>query len=218
MDNAPTTKSIDRASNTRRTFLVLSAFCLAGFAESIAAVETAPEELIQRVASEVLDAIRALPGTGGRNIAAVAEIVNAKVMPYVDDARLTSSAVGRYWRQASPDQQGRLRDELRQLIVRVYASALAQVSNQTVQVLPRRGSQDATRAIVRTRAQGSGEPIRIDYRLIRGAQGWKVYDMSVLGVWLAQNYRSSFAREISAHGIEGLIQRLTEKNKSNNAR
>lgn len=218
MYNAPATKSTGRAGKTRRAFLVLSAFCLGGFAESVAAVESAPEELIRRLASEVLYAIRALPGTGERNIADLVEIVNAKVMPHVDDGRLTSSAVGRYWRQASPDQQGRLREQFRQLIVRIYASALAQVSNETVEVLPPRGPPSATRAIVRTRAQGKADAIRIDYRLIHGAQGWKIYDMSVLGVWLAQNYRSSFAREISANGIDGLIQRLTEKNRSNDAR
>lgn len=198
--------------------MVRAAFCLAVFSGSATAAEATPEELIGRLSVEVLDAIRALSGSGERNIADLVAIVNAKVMPHVDDARLTSSAVGRYWRRASPDQQERLREEFRQLIVRIYASALAQVNDQTVQVLPRRGSQGATRSIVRTRTQGQGEAIRIDYRLIHSAEGWKVYDMSVLGVWLAQNYRSSFAREISAHGIDGLIQRLTEKNRTNNAR
>src|SRR5205814_10175301 len=149
----------------------------------------------------------------------VMALVDAKVMPYVDFQRMTASAVGRYWRQATPDQQKRLQDEFKVLLVRTYSGALAQVKDQTVSLKPSRGNADDNEVVVRTEVRGSrSDPIQLDYRLEKTPNGWKIYDVNVLGVWLVENYRNSFAQEIGAKGIDGLIAALTEKNKAAAAR
>ena len=132
---------------------------------------------------------------------------------------MTASAVGRYWRQATPDQQKRLQDEFKLLLVRTYSGALSQVSpEQTVELKPMRASATDTEVVVRTEIRGKGDPIQLDYRLAKAADGWKIYDVNVMGVWLVENYRNSFAQEIGANGIDGLIGKLAERNKAAAAR
>jgi len=135
-------------------------------------------------------------------------------MPYVNFQRMTASAVGRYWRQATPEQQKRLQDEFKTLLVRTYSGALSQVKDQTVQLKPMRSSPEDKEVIVKTEVRGKGDPIQLDYRLEKTDAGWKIYDVNVLGVWLVQNYTSSFAQEIGANGIDGLITKLAERNKT----
>jgi len=127
---------------------------------------------------------------------------------------MTASAVGRYWRQATPEQQQKLQAEFKTLLVRTYSGALAQVKEQTVQLKPFRAKPEDQEVVVRTEVRGKGEPIQLDYRMEKRPDGWKIYDVNVLGVWLVENYRNSFAQEISAGGIDGLIAKLAERNKS----
>ena len=128
---------------------------------------------------------------------------------------MTAPAVGRYWRQATPEQQKRLQDEFKLLLVRTYSGALSQVSaEQTVELKPMRSSPTDTEVVVRTEIRGKGDPIQLDYRLEKAGDGWKIYDVNVLGVWLVENYRNSFAQEIGANGIDGLIAKMAERNKS----
>jgi phospholipid transport system substrate-binding protein len=127
---------------------------------------------------------------------------------------MTGSAVGRHWRQATPEQQQRLQDEFKVLLVRSYAGALTQVKEHTVQLKPSRAKSEGDEVVVRTEVRGKGEPIQLDYRLEKDGDAWKIYDVNVLGVWLVENYRNSFAQEIGANGIDGLIAKLAEKNKS----
>jgi phospholipid transport system substrate-binding protein len=135
-------------------------------------------------------------------------------MPHVNFQRMTAAVVGRYWRQATPEQQKRLQEEFKTLLVRTYAGALTQVRDQTVQLKPSRNAATDTEVVVRTEVRGKGEPIQLDYRLEKNADSWKIYDVNVLGVWLVEQYRSSFAQEISASGIDGLIAKLAERNKA----
>ena len=135
-------------------------------------------------------------------------------MPHVNFTRMTASAVGRAWRQATPEQQKRLQDEFKTLLVRTYAGALSQVKDQSIAVKPLRGSAADTEVIVRTEVIGRGDPIQLDYRLEKTADGWRIYDLNVLGVWLVETYRSQFAQEITARGIDGLITALAERNKT----
>ena len=144
----------------------------------------------------------------------VIALVDSKVMPYVDFERMTASSVGRYWRQATPEQQKRLQDEFKILLVRTYSGALAQVKDQTVELKPMRSSPEDTEVVVRTEVRGKGDPIQLDYRLEKTPSGWKIFDVNVLGVWLVQNYRSSFAQEIGSNGVDGLIAKLAERNKA----
>jgi phospholipid transport system substrate-binding protein len=122
--------------------------------------------------------------------------------------------VGRSWRTATPEQQKRLQDEFKILLVRTYAGALSQVRDQTVGLKPYRAAADDTEVVVRTEIRGKGDPIQLDYRLEKGANGWKIYDVNVLGIWLVEQYRSSFSQEISANGLDGLISKLSDKNKA----
>jgi phospholipid transport system substrate-binding protein len=139
-------------------------------------------------------------------------------MPNVNFQRMTAAAVGPGWRQATPEQQKRLQDEFKILLVRTYSGALAQVSDQTISVKPLRAAPEDTDVLVRTEVRGRGDPIQLDYRLEKtpgqGA-GWKIFNFNVLGVWMVETYRSQFAQEINAKGIEGLISSLSARNKSN---
>ena len=130
-----------------------------------------------------------------------------------------ASAVGPAWRQATSEQQKRLEEEFKALLVRTYAGALDQVSDQTVTVRPFRGSAEDKEVVVRTQVRGGGDPVQLDYRLEKTpgvAGGWKIYDLNVLGVWLVDTYRTQFSQQINSNGIDGLITALEERNKRNN--
>lgn len=195
--------------------MLVFAFAGAGVAQAQAQAVKPPDVLIKEVSTDVLEAVKADTSIRAGDVEKVIALVDAKVMPYVDFQRMTASAVGRYWRQASPEQQKRLQEEFKILLVRTYSGALAQVKNQTVQLKPMRSSPQDTEVIVRTEVRGSGsDPIQLDYRLEKSPAGWKIYDVNVLGVWLVQNYRNSFAQEIGANGVDGLIAKLAERNKA----
>ena len=171
----------------------------------------APDALIKEVSTDVLDAVKADKSIKQGDVQKVIALVDAKVMPFVNFHRMTSSAVGRYWRQATPEQQKRLQEEFKTLLVRTYSGALAQVQDQTVEIKPMRGPIDKE-VVVKTEIRGRGDPVQLDYRLEQTGDGWRIFDVNVLGVWLVENYRNSFAQEISANGIDGLIARLVERN------
>ena len=135
------------------------------------------------------------------------------MLPYVDFQRMTASSVGRYWRQATPEQQKNLQEQFKMLLVRTYSGALAQVSDQTVELKPMRSNPDDKEVVVRTEVKGQGDPIQLDYRLEQTPGGWKIYDVNVLGVWLVQSYQNMFSQEIGANGIDGLISKLAARNK-----
>ena len=182
------------------------------------AADEAPDALIKRLSTEVLDSIRADKAIQGGDVSRVVSLVDAKIMPNVNFQRMTASAVGPGWRQATPEQQKRLQEEFKTLLVRTYAGALAQVSDQVIAVKPLRAAADDNEVIVRTEVKGRGDPIQLDYRLEKTAgqgAGWKIYNLNVLGVWLVETYKSQFAQEINAKGIDGLITALAERNKSN---
>ena len=195
-----------------RTISWLSAAALSVACVVAQAQTKAPDELIKSVSTDVLESVKADKSIKEGDIKKVIALVDAKVMPYVDFQRMTSSAVGRYWRQATPDQQKRLQDEFKILLVRTYSGALAQVQDQTVQIKPMRAGADDKEVVVRSEVRGKGDPIQLDYRLEQSAGGWKIYDVNVLGVWLVENYRNSFAQEIGTNGIDGLIAKLAERN------
>jgi phospholipid transport system substrate-binding protein len=199
---------------SRRIALILS-FAGATFAFGGARAEAqAPDALIKQVSTEVLDAVKADKSIKAGDVQKIIALVDQKVMPHVNFQRMTASAVGRYWRQATPEQQKRLQEEFKILLVRTYSGALAQVKDQSVQLKPMRGSANDPEVVVKTEIRGQGDPIQLDYRLEKAGDGWKIYDVNVLGVWLVENYRNSFAQEIGANGIDGLIAKLAERNKS----
>jgi phospholipid transport system substrate-binding protein len=185
-----------------------------------AAAAQSPDQLINRLSNELLDAVRADKSIQAGDTKKVLALVDEKVVPYVSFQRMTSSAVGRYWRQATPEQQASLETEFKTLLMRTYAGALAQVKDQSVVIKPSRNSPEDEEQIVRTEVRGGGgDPVQLDYRVEKSPSvGWKIYDVNVLGVWLVENYRNSFAQEISKGGIDGLIAKLGERNKAAAAR
>jgi len=199
----------------------LAVFFSAAFLVAAGAAQAqsqAPDALIKQVSTEVLEAIKADKSIQSGDVNKIMALVDSKVMPHLNFQRMTASAVGRYWRQATPDQQKRLQDEFKTLLVRTYSGALREVRNQTIQVKPMRGSADDPEVVVKSEVRGSGDPIQLDYRLEKSPNGWKVYDINVAGVWLVQNYQNSFAQEIGANGIDGLIAKMAERNKAAGAR
>jgi phospholipid transport system substrate-binding protein len=184
------------------------------------AVDEAPDALIDRLTKEALDTIQADKAVQAGDVSRIIELVDEKVMPHLNFQRMTSSAVGPAWRQATPEQRKRLEAEFKILLVRTYAGAMSQAKNLSFSVKPLRAAPDDKEVIVRTLITGRGDPVQLDYRLEKtpgvGA-GWKVFNLNVLGVWLVETYRSQFAQEINAKGLDGLITTLVERNKSNAA-
>lgn len=180
--------------------------------------DEAPDAMVKRLSVEVLDAIKADKSIRNGETAKVMVLVDTRILPHIDFQRMTASAVGPAWRQASPEQQKRLQDEFKTLLVRTYAGALAQVSDQTIAMKPSRFAPDDKEVVVRSEVRGGAEPVQLDYRLEKtpgqGA-GWKIYNINVLGVWLVENYRTQFAQEINARGLDGLITSLSDRNKAN---
>jgi len=145
----------------------------------------------------------------------VMTLVDNKIMPNVNFERMTASAVGRFWRQATPEQQKQLQDEFKTLLVRTYSGALSQVKDQSLSFRPLRAAATDTEVVVRSEVRGRGDPVQLDYRLEKAEGGWKIYDLNVMGVWLVETYRTQFAQEIGSKGIDGLIAALSKRNRSN---
>ncbi|MES3002677.1 MAG: ABC transporter substrate-binding protein [Pseudomonadota bacterium] len=185
------------------------------------AADEAPDALIKRLSDDVLASIKSDKAIQGGDTNRILALVDSKIMPNVNFQRMTAAAVGPGWRQATPEQQKRLQDEFKTLLVRTYSGALAQVDDQTISIKPLRATPADTEVVVRSEIRGRGDPIQLEYRLEKtpgqGA-GWKIYNLNVLGVWLVETYRSQFASEINAKGIDGLIAALAERNKTNSAK
>lgn len=197
------------------SFLVLGALTLAPWAH---AEDEAPDAMIKRLSTDVLDTIKTDKSLRSGDLTKIIALVDTRIMPSVNFQRMTASAVGPAWRQATPEQQKRLQEEFKTLLVRTYAGALAQVSDQTIAMRPLRAAPEDKEVLVRTEIKGSGDPIQLDYRLEKTpgqGSGWRIYNLNVLGVWLVETYRSQFAQEINAKGVDGLITSLAERNKAN---
>jgi len=195
--------------------LSLSLPLLAFLAGPALAAEVAPEVFVRTISTDVLEAVKADKTIQSGDIGPVIKLVDSKVMPNVNFEVVTRSAVGPQWRSATPEQRAKLQAEFKLLLVRVYSGALTQVSNeQTVEVTRTQPVQGSSQVVVQSEVRGKGEPIKLDYRLDKTEAGWKIIDVNVGGIWLVTSYRSQFAQEISTGGIEGLIAKLTERNKA----
>ena len=172
-----------------------------------------PDAFIKRITDEVFATVKADKGIQQGDLRRVQAMVESKILPNVNLQRMTSAAVGRPWRQATPEQKQRLQEEFKTLLIYTYAGAAAQIKDQTIEYRPMRSRPEDTEVIVRTLVRNKGEAIQLDYRLEKADTGWKIYDVNVLGAWLVQTYQSSFAQEVSASGIDGLIAKLVERNK-----
>ncbi len=202
----------------RRTALAwAAASCLAGLAGSAAAqASESPEVLIQRVAAELIEAVKSDAALRNGDQGRVIALVDNRLLPHVNFTRMTASSVGRFWRQATPEQKQKLQAEFKTLLVRTYSGALSQVKDQTLVVKPLRANPGDTEVVVRSELRTPGrDPVQLDYRVEKTEAGWKVYDLNVLGVWLVETYRGQFAQEINAKGLDGLIAALAQRNRGN---
>ncbi len=178
-----------------------------------AAAEVAPDTMILKLSTEVLDAIRNDKAIQAGDFDRVQKLVNERILPRLDFDKMTRLAVGRAWRGATPEQRAALTDQFRILLMRTYSGALSKVSDQKVRLRPSRESENPADVIVRTQVVPSqGDPIGLDYRLEKTEAGWKIYDLNILGVWLVENYRNEFSQSLNQGGVDNLIQVLTQKN------
>jgi phospholipid transport system substrate-binding protein len=197
-----------------KKLLSASTLLLALAAPLPAAANTAPDALVRQISVEVIDIVKADKAIQAGDTNKVLALVDSKVMPHVNFEVVTRSAVGPQWRGATAEQRSKLQAEFKILLVRVYSGALAQVKDQTVEVTKTLPVTGSTQMVVQTEVRGSGEPIKLDYRLDKQGEAWKIIDVNVGGLWLVQNYRSQFATELSKGGIDGLINALVERNKA----
>jgi phospholipid transport system substrate-binding protein len=203
-------------SNNFIRFLLMLGLAL-GLGSAWAADE-APDAFVKRISTETFDAVRGDKSIKGGDINKIMQLVDSKLMQHVNFRRMTALATGPGWRKATPEQQERLQEEFKLLLIRTYSGALNQINDQTIEVKPLRGAMDEKNLVVQTEIRGKSEPIQLDYRLEKtpgDGAGWKIFDLNVLGIWLVENYRSQFSKEINAGGIDGLIKSLSERNKAN---
>lgn len=197
-----------------KQLLAMATIAFATAAQAAPATE-APDALVKRISQDVIDTAKSDKGIQAGDINRVNQLVETKILPYVDFQRMTSLAAGRHWRTATPDQQQRLSAEFRTLLVYTYSGALSQIKNETVEFKPLRASPDDTEVEVRSQVNvARGEPVPLNYRVAKTPAGWKIYDINVLGAWLVETYKSSFNSEISKGGVDGLIKTLADKNKA----
>jgi phospholipid transport system substrate-binding protein len=176
--------------------------------------QEAPDALVKRVSQDMLATIKGDPLIQAGNEARIREVIESKLLPNFDFTRMTTLAMGRHWRTATPEQQKRLTDEFKTLLVRTYSGALNQYRNETIDYRPLRANPADTEVTVRTLVmKPGGAPVQIDYSLEKKADAWKAYDVIVGGVSLVTNYRDEFSEQIRTGGIDGLIKTLAERNR-----
>jgi phospholipid transport system substrate-binding protein len=175
----------------------------------------APDVLARSVTDEVLAIVRADKELQAGNPQKLAQLVETKVLPHFNFTRMTQLAVGRNWRQATPEQQKALTDEFRTLLVRTYTTAFTGYKNQTIEYKPLRMAPADTDVVVKSLIkQPTGQPVAIDYSMEKSGAAWKVYDVKIEGISLVENYRNTFNAEIQRTGVDGLIKALATKNKT----
>jgi phospholipid transport system substrate-binding protein len=171
-----------------------------------------PDGLVKLVVEDVMNTIKNDKAIQSGDLRKINALVDQKILPHSNFQKTTQLSMGRNWAKASPQQQTQITQEFKTLLIRIYGGALAQVKDQKVQYKPFRAAADDTDVIVKTAVIGKGEPIQLDYRLEKTANGWKVYDINILGAWLVESYRNQFNDQISKGGIDGLIQFLQQRN------
>ncbi|MBU3558148.1 phospholipid-binding protein MlaC [Polynucleobacter sp. Nonnen-W13] len=193
--------------------LLSSLFLLASSASAQAVDQSTPDGLIKTVVSDVMASVKSDPEIQKGNIPRIVDLVEKKIVPYTDMRRTTEMAMGPNWKKATAEQQAQLVSEFKNLLIRTYSGALSQLRDQTIQFKPLRAAPDDKEVVVKTVVIGRGDPVPLDYRLEKTANGWRVYDMNIMGVWLVEAYRNQFANQISQNGVEGLVKFLQDRNK-----
>lgn len=198
----------------KRILTVLTMTATLWLPAAAAHAEGTPDALVRRISADVIDTAKTDKAIQGGDLQRILALVEDKVMPYVNFEVVTRSAVGPQWRGATPEQRTKLQAEFKTLLVRVYAGALSELGDQKVEITRTQPVPGSSQVVVQSEVRGKGEPIKLDYRLDKAGEHWKIIDVNVGGLWLVQNYRTQFAQEIGRGGIDGLINTLVERNKS----
>lgn len=206
----------------KRRFLIgfgtLLSLVMLGFAGSASAADESPDAMIRHMSEEVISAARADKAIQAGDARRTMALVDSKIVPNVNFQRMTAAVVGPAWRQASAQQRERLQQEFKILLVRTYAGALAEIKDQTLIVAPQRTAPTDLDVVVRSEIRGHGDPIDVAYRMERTpgqGSGWRIYNLNLLGVWMVETYRNQFAPVVNSKGIDGLIDTLAERNRTN---
>jgi phospholipid transport system substrate-binding protein len=203
-------------ANERKTvFKQLMSAAALTVAAAAQAQAVAPDALVRQASQEVIDAVKSDKAIQAGDASRILALVDSKVMPHLNFEVVTRSAVGPQWRNATPEQRVRLQAEFKTLLVRVYSGALTQVKDHTVEITRTLPVQGSTQIVVQSEVKSKGEPIKLDYRLDKFDSAWKIIDVNVGGIWLVQSYRAQFGQVLSSGGIDALITRLAEQNKTN---
>ena len=216
-DDSATRSQNEEFEMQRRNWVSLVGAAVLGLSMSATLVRAealAADAFVKQLSSDVIDSLKADKAIQGGDVGRIRALVDAKVMPHVNFDRMTGMAVGPQWRGATPDQRKRMLDEFKTLLVNTYAGAMTQVKDQTIAVKPLRTAAADGDLVVRSEVRGKGEPIQLDYRLEKAGDAWKIYDINVGGFWVVEAYKGQFAKDLSTGGLEALIGRLAEKNKS----
>ena len=195
--------------------LIIAAWLLsASLASNAFAVEESPDALIKRLSQEIVQTAKEDKEIQSGDKKRIFEFAESKVIPVLDFKRMTSLAVGKNWRDATTDQQAQLISEFRTLLIYTYSGAISQIKDQRIELKPSRADPVDTEVEVKSLViRPRDEPLQLNYRLEKLPEGWKIYDINVMGVWLVETYKGNFATEVGRSGIDGLIKTLTEKNR-----
>ena len=184
-------------------------------APPVLAQEEAPDVLMKRISDEVIAEIRKDKDIRGGDPAKIAALVDARIVPHFDFRRITQIAMGASWRRATAEQQERLTQEFKTLLVRTYSGALAAYRDQAIEFRPLRAAAGESEVTVKSQVRQAGaEPVAIEYDLAKNGREWKVFDVRIGGMSLVATYRSAFAEEVRNRGVDGLIALLSAKNAS----
>ncbi|CAN5396332.1 ABC transporter substrate-binding protein [soil metagenome] len=199
-------------SLTAHRWLAVAVLALSSSLSFAQSPTEAPDEMVKRISTDVLTTIQGDQKLQSGDTGALQQLIDSKILPYVNFERMTSSAVGRSWPQATPDQRSQLIAGFKRLLIKTYSGAMTSAGDAKLQFRPLRAAADANEVVVRSQVmQSAGDPIQLDYRVAKEPAGWKIYDVNVVGVWLVENYRTQFQQQISSGGIDSLITTLNNR-------
>lgn len=182
---------------------------------ALANADIAPDVLVKQTADDVLNIIKNDKEIQAGNQQKLYAVAEDKILPNFDFDRVCRMVLGKNWKTATPEQQASFQKEFRSLLLRTYSVALGKYKDQVIEYKPMRTEPDAKNVSVKTQIlQSGGQPVAVDYSLVKGANGWKVYDIVIENVSLVTNYRSQFSNEIRQNGIDSLNTKLADKNKN----
>ena len=192
----------------------LSAFLAAAVVSTAAFAQSAPDAIVKSAVEGTVNAMKADPQARGGDMKKITQVVESHFVPATNFQRTTRIAVGKAWATATPEQQKQLYEQFTKLLVGTYAASLSQLRDQDVKFkfAPSTASADAKDTVVQSHVLSNGGDDSIDYRLEKTANGWKIYDINMMGAWLIQVYQTQFQDQLSKGGVDGLIKFLTEHN------